>query len=858
MNTSRIFVSLTSDANFLALNILESLLSKNCQVIILTDDEKKWQRITTHLASKSRFYITNEKSNEELPAFNYSIFCGGFMSKENSYRSFRDFISNENTTGTKMLAILPFESFSLKEDGLIGLSDNLSIIYVGDLVGPRLDPESDLLMSRAFNEIIAGRELTLAVGEVTYPVFVNDAARTVTKWLFSFGPFGKTIFLLGTPVSGTEFWAANQRIVNDIKLNYDNETQPRYVPKNYEIKYLPINLNFALTETYRWLGRPPEKKIITQKPKKKFKYPKYFLPILIVIIFILVLPLLMIAVSTGLIFFSYRDLLAEKGNSATNEILVAKALFVIGHEESRILAYIPVARIVYGETGFISDIGQKFSDMATTGIPMIKTASSTFNNILGDSVYDPTPASREISSGMEILYQGISIIEAETLSAQGSGVLSAKILLTKVNFDKIKNYLGQGKILAANLPTLLGKDQRKTYLVLFENNMELRPTGGFIGSFGLLTFEGGRMTDLAVNDVYSADGQLKGHVEPPEPIKTYLNEANWWLRDSNWDPDFPTSARRAEWFLDKEMSQDVDGVVAIDLKTIAEALKITGPIFLADYNLDITGDNLYQKMQAEATAQFFPGSRQKASFLTALSRNLIAEVEKLGEKQKLFVLVSILRDFEDRHIQAFLHDAPMQEAISALGWGGEVATPVCGDACYADLIGTIEANLGDNKANYFITRKVNLEINLDKNLITRRLSINLANSANTTLGPSSTYKVYMRAFIPDDSTLISAKAIAGENEENLPVSLTQSHGRQEAGVYVEVLGGQTKTVEYVWQTTFQGGSSPQSYGLYIRKQAGASDDPWHIVISSTNPALTGRSVYTYNTVLAQDYLLRLK
>lgn len=57
--------------------------------------------------------------------------------------------------------------------------------------------------------------------------------------------------------------------MGDIKLNYDNKIEPRYVPKNYEVKSLPINLNFALTETYRWLGRPTEAKPPpVRKPKK--------------------------------------------------------------------------------------------------------------------------------------------------------------------------------------------------------------------------------------------------------------------------------------------------------------------------------------------------------------------------------------------------------------------------------------------------------------------------------------------------------------------------------------------------------------------------------------------------------------
>lgn len=186
MNTSRIFVSLTSDANFLALSILESLLSKNCEVVVLTSDEKGWQKITAHLVNRTHFYITNDTRTEGLPAFNYSVFCGGFISKENAYKSFRDFTSNKNVGGSKRLAILPFESFSSREDGFIGLSDNLGVVYVGDLIGPRLDLDSDLLVSRALGEILTARELALAVGEVISPVFCKRRSTCRDKMAFFF------------------------------------------------------------------------------------------------------------------------------------------------------------------------------------------------------------------------------------------------------------------------------------------------------------------------------------------------------------------------------------------------------------------------------------------------------------------------------------------------------------------------------------------------------------------------------------------------------------------------------------------------------------------------------------------------
>ncbi|MDD2225447.1 MAG: DUF4012 domain-containing protein, partial [Candidatus Shapirobacteria bacterium] len=116
------------------------------------------------------------------------------------------------------------------------------------------------------------------------------------------------------------------------------------------------------------------------------------------------------------------------------------------------------------------------------------------------------------------------------------------------------------------LPEMLGLDGRKReYLVLLQNEAELRATGGFIGSYAILSFQNGKLLNFEVKDVYEADGQLKGHVEPPIEIKNYLGEANWFMRDANWNPDFVKASADIQWFLSQEINKKVDGVIGINL-----------------------------------------------------------------------------------------------------------------------------------------------------------------------------------------------------------------------------------------------------------------------------------------------------
>lgn len=190
------------------------------------------------------------------------------------------------------------------------------------------------------------------------------------------------------------------------------------------------------------------------------------------------------------------------------------------------------------------------------------------------------------------------------------------------------------------MPDILGKEGEKNYLVLFQNNMELRPTGGFIGSFAVLKIDNGVFSNLEVYDVYDVDGQLKGYVEPPWQIKSFLNEASWYLRDSNWDPDFSVSAKRAQWFLNKSVGIKVDGVISFDISFVKDMISVMGGITVPDYSVKIDTNNFYDIVQFEAEKNFFAGSRQKDNFLTALSRAVLFELK--NSDSRYFFLFCLL------------------------------------------------------------------------------------------------------------------------------------------------------------------------------------------------------------------------
>src|SRR3989339_1362482 len=139
-----------------------------------------------------------------------------------------------------------------------------------------------------------------------------------------------------------------------------------------------------------------------------------------------------------------------------------------------------------------------------------------------------------------------------------------------IYLTQMSQLVERARALSVLLPALVAADGSapKNYLILLQNNMELRPTGGFIGSFAKVSFEGGKLKKLDVNDSYAIDGQLGIHVEPPKEIKEDLGQKDWFMRDSNWEPDFPTSARQQGGFYTKETAERVEGGFGLEISAL--------------------------------------------------------------------------------------------------------------------------------------------------------------------------------------------------------------------------------------------------------------------------------------------------
>lgn len=266
---------------------------------------------------------------------------------------------------------------------------------------------------------------------------------------------------------------------------------------------------------------------------------------------------------------------------------------------------------------------------------------------------------------------------------------------------KYFSWCAGGVPLVDRLREILNRD----YIILLQNNNELRASGGFMGSYAKLKFRQGVLVDTKISDIYNPDGQLLGYVEAPAPIKKAFDFGGWKLRDSNWDVDFTKAAPQIAWFLEQG-GENTDGLIAINLSLIQKILEVTGPIN------GISDKNIWTLAQTKAEVDFFPGSTQKQDFLGGVGANLLGELKSLKYLKLLKLLTVVYKELKDKQILVWMKDPSVQKIIQTKFWDGSLGEPSGG------YLYIVDSNLGANKANCCVERLVTHEIDGSQSKLT--------------------------------------------------------------------------------------------------------------------------------------------
>ncbi len=398
------------------------------------------------------------------------------------------------------------------------------------------------------------------------------------------------------------------------------------------------------------------------------------------------------------------------------------------------------------------------------------------------------------------------------------------------------------------LEDVLGGNGPRKYLFLFQNNHEIRPTGGFIGSYGIIDMKDGKVRKFFVDGIFNPDGQLKEKIIPPAPIQKV--SVSWSLHDSNWSPDFPTSALKAMYFYEKTGGPTVDGVIALTPDIIRDLVGIFGPIEMREYGVTLHRDNFVEAVQEEVEVKYDREENQPKKILSDLAPILLEKVFATKDPKKLFLVFEVLTEnLNKKNVLLYAREPEVEKNITALGWSGQMEeTPL-------DYLAVINTNINGYKTDAVVRESISHVADIrddgsviDTVRITRRhdggqMPYEWWNKVNAD---------YMRIYVPRGSELLSVKGQTRETmlppvdyhslgftsdpdimkeeqsiviDEKSGTRINDELGKTSFGNWVYVSPGESVVVEYRYRLPFRVTAADYaSYSVLFQKQPGVLSD----------------------------------
>jgi len=305
---------------------------------------------------------------------------------------------------------------------------------------------------------------------------------------------------------------------------------------------------------------------------------------------------------------------------------------------------------------------------------------------------------------------------------------------------------------------IVGNEGPRHYLVLFQNNSEIRATGGFIGSYALLSVSGGQIENIEVKNIFDADGQLIVNVVPPKPIQKISSA--WSTHDANWFFDFPTSAEKIAWFFEKTGGPTIDGIIALTPQIIEKMLGIIGSVDLPKYNLSINEKNFINEIQYKVEKDYDPYLNEPKKILSDFTTSLFGEFATVPKEKWPSILEVFNKSLKNKDLILWLKDKKEENFIIDQGWSGEIIKT------NNDYLAIVHSNINGYKTDRFMKENIRLAIDIkNEKEIVHHLTI-----VRQHTGGNEAYEWYnkvnsdyLRIYLPKGSKIISASGGAPDN-----------------------------------------------------------------------------------------------
>ncbi len=455
----------------------------------------------------------------------------------------------------------------------------------------------------------------------------------------------------------------------------------------------------------------------------------------------------------------------------------------------------------------------------------------------------------------------------------------AEILSEK--YTPINTALSGAKEFLSSFISLLKQPEDQHILLMFQNPTEMRPAGGFIGSFGVITLNQGNLKEIKIDDIYNADRQLNLKLLPPKELRGVT--PTWGARDANWFFDFPTSARKVISLLEesdlfKKENVRFQGAIAINTNVLQSVLEVTGPIEIEKYGMTITPQNFLKELQREVEAgrDKKPGQNPK-KILSVLSPMLMEKLGSLSGAQKNQLAFSLKNHLDKKDVMIYFDNQQMQNFFESYGVAGNVLQ--LAENHSGDYLAIVNANIAGGKTDAVTSQYISIQSTISADgKVLNQVSITREHSGKNEKDwwYSVPNKNYLKILVPENARLLSVKGndrntriSSGSDSGNLKYDadlasiektatvldafkafLGREFGKFSFGAWVTTNPGESKTVTMQYQNGAQLKiHNNMKYEFIFEKQSGAEGSLEYSIAAPPGYVWeeTGKSIFEYGT-----------
>lgn len=408
-------------------------------------------------------------------------------------------------------------------------------------------------------------------------------------------------------------------------------------------------------------------------------------------------------------------------------------------------------------------------------------------NFIVKAIPDLVPQLDTISAKAEIVQYEISQISADRYPEKFKGIsVRSQIRKYQELVEEAGNYMVNAKPVLEAAPYLLGVDSPRTYLVLFQNDKELRPTGGFMTAYSIMKVDNATFTPVISDDIYTLDAKYSPSIQAPQPIIDYIKgpyalSSRWRLRDMNWSPDFAESMETFVTAAEKAGVTNIDGIIAVDTHLLVNLLDVMGPIGVPGYGnfsteiipecncpqviyelesfADVEGAVVWDPVTGKIVSAPANYNNRKAiigPLMNSILSNALAQPkEKIPD-----LLTATFNSVTEKHVLLYILDENMQKAVADFGLAGTIDQEFEHDYLHIN-----DANLGGRKSNLYAYQEVSQDVDISSDgTVTKTLNITYQNPEKQDGWLNSVLPTWVRVYVPKGSELIASEGLEKTQE----------------------------------------------------------------------------------------------